>query len=178
MIEFTAQMNRAPVNYAKYDEFLPTMHTNEQLISQPLVNLNVEPVQRTSRSTSGEISSRHSVATSPIRFVASKTTVERLNSPSPPPQPVLLNNAQIKTRNETKAFETKKEDLNQLSFRSTSTNRTFRQQENDILLELIDVQNQKTDNSTKPIRAKINGNFQEFKDLFEIKIFIFKSRNV
>jgi len=46
--------------------------------------------------------------------------------------------------------------LNQLSFTSTSTNRTFRQQENDMLIELIDSQSPKAADFTKPTRVKLS----------------------
>lgn len=146
MIELTTQMNRLPVNYARYDDFAPKTNENEPVLA---LDLNTEPV-RASRSTSAEFSSRHSVATSPIRFVVSKNSVERHTSPSPPP--VMVNHAQKKTKD-----EPKNEDLNQLSFRSTSTNRTFRQQENDILIELIGLQDKRAEDFAKPARAKLNG---------------------
>jgi len=65
MIELTTQMSRAPVNYARYDEIVPTVNAKEPTSA---LNLNKEP-SRASTSTIDEVSSRHSVATSPIRML-------------------------------------------------------------------------------------------------------------
>ena len=123
----------------------------ESSSSQPAncnLNLNDNVMRDLMRSESVTSSSRqHSVATSPIRLVSSKSCETRQTSRSPSParhnRSLQRSSRDIDVLAKAKAKEEKFNKIDELSFisiKSTSTNktaRTFRQQENDILFDLI-----------------------------------------